>query len=69
MNRAPVLLLDDDSGVWHRPDPRRLPRIEVETARCGEMFRAVAVAFSETRHAGLFCHLCETAFEQEQKSQ
>jgi hypothetical protein len=63
MNRAPALILDEESGVWHRPDPLTLPRMAGETARCGEVFRAVAVAFAETRHTALFCYDCERAFE------
>ena len=67
MNRVPTYLLEESSGVWHRPDTLKLPRAGGIVPLCGEAINAIAHCYGESRHIELLCHACEEEFERRQK--
>jgi hypothetical protein len=67
MNTVPVFMLELGSGVWHRPDPSRLPRAGGLTPLCGEPVKVIAQAFGECEAVNLLCNDCEEKFERRQK--
>ena len=64
MNRVPVFLLDERSGVWHRPDARIMPGARGFQMLCRETFVESAQAFREETRAVVFvCNDCEEEHE------